>query len=72
MHIVFPPPQWLHERASILRYTYIARLFVYFPFSLLNFHFTNSQHPVTHHLRDGHMPHLKSPVTVVFPPTEYV
>jgi len=24
--IAFPPPQWLHKRAPVLRYTYIARL----------------------------------------------
>jgi len=28
MLIVFPLKQWLHERASILRYTYIASLFI--------------------------------------------
>jgi len=24
IHIAFPPQQWLHERASLLRYTHIA------------------------------------------------
>ena len=28
--ISFPQQQWLHERASLLRYTYIAYVFIYF------------------------------------------
>jgi fatty acid desaturase len=32
--IAFPKQQWLHERASVLRYTYIACLFFKFNFSI--------------------------------------
>ena len=28
--IAFPFQQWLHERASLLRYTYIASFFLFF------------------------------------------
>jgi len=36
--IVFPPQQWLHERASVLRYTFIACLvFFYFELSWRSF-----------------------------------
>jgi len=28
--VAFPLQQWLHERASILRYTYVARLVICF------------------------------------------
>ena len=31
IHIAFPLQQWLHERASLLRYTYIAWLVVHCP-----------------------------------------
>jgi hypothetical protein len=45
--IAFPLQQWLHERASMLRYTYIARLI--FP---AIFHYKNLRfllHPVLFH-----------------------
>jgi len=33
--IVFPPQQWLHERASMLRYTYIACLVLCHPMTVM-------------------------------------
>jgi len=40
--IAFPPPQWLHERSSVLRYTYITCV-VRFSFATWVVHFSTAQ-----------------------------
>jgi hypothetical protein len=36
IRIAFPPQKWLRQRASMLRYTYIARLVFLYKYSGLN------------------------------------